>query len=101
MHLTGVHERSLVIHPLLEDPTASCNYLRNEMSSQSFPNLGWGTRTPPFGPFLCTRFRNPKSENQKIKKWSLRNDFRAGTTPVQITEMGSVKNSFFVGHGVV
>ena len=27
--------------------------------------------------------------------------FRAGTTPAQITEMGSVNNSFFEGHEVV
>ena len=26
---------------------------------------------------------------------------RAGTTPVQITEMGSMKNSFFEGHEVI
>ena len=51
-----------------------------------------GPRSPPFGLFLCTRFRNQKirkSENQKMEpqKWF---PWR-GTTPVQITEMGSEK----------
>ena len=40
--------------------------------------------------------KNRKSENQKIR--SLRSDFRAGTTLVQNTEMGSVNNSFFEEH---
>ena len=33
-----------------------------------------GPRTPPFGPFLCTRFRNQKirkSENQKMERQKL------------------------------
>ena len=40
----------------------------------------------------------PKSEN---KKWSLRNDFRAGTTPALITEMSSAENSFFEEHEAI
>ena len=32
-----------------------------------------GPRTLPFGPFLCTHFRN--------QKWSLRNDFRDAAQP--------------------
>ena len=42
-----------------------------------------------------------KSENQKMKKWSLRNDFHTGTTPVKITEMGSMIKSFFEEHEVI
>ena len=60
-----------------------------------------GPRTPPFGPFLCTRFRNQKirkPENQKVEP---QNDSCAGTTLVQITEMESVKNSLFEGHEVI
>ena len=32
---------------------------------------------------------------------NLRNDFRAGTVPAQITEMGSAEKSFFEGHEVI
>ena len=61
-----------------------------------------GPRTPPFGPFLCTRFRNQKSQNE-IK------DSKNGASEMisvpgnfgQMTEMGSVQNSFFEGHEVI
>ena len=49
----------------------------------------------PFSGFLI--FFAPRSTNQKIRKWSLRNDFCAGTTPVQITEMENGKK----GHEVI
>ena len=52
----------------------------------------------PLGPFLCTRFRNRKAENQQIKNWRLRNDFRANTSLAQITELESVIDSFYEGH---
>ena len=60
-----------------------------------------GPCTPPFETLVAPTSEIKKSENQKIKKWSLRNDFRAGTTPARITELGSVKNSFFEGHEVI
>ena len=53
------------------------------------------------GSFFASVSEIKKSENQKIKKWSLRNDFRAGTTPAQITEIGSAENSLFEGHEVI
>ena len=53
------------LHPKWTPDTAAA-------SSQGEPWI------PPLGPSLCTRFRNQKQENQKIKKWSLGNDFRAG-----------------------
>ena len=60
-----------------------------------------GGQTPPFGPFLCTSCRNQNIRKSEDQKWSLRNDFHAGTTPLQITEVGSLKNSFFEGPAVI
>ena len=39
------------------------------------------------------KIRKSENQNMEPQKW-----FRAGTTPVRITEMGSVENSFFEGH---
>ena len=58
-----------------------------------------GPRTLPFGPFLCIRFKNQK--NQKIKKWSLRNDFRDAAHARYKSQKWEVKNSLFEGHEVI
>ena len=65
----------------------------------NYPKLLGGPRTPPFGPFLCTRFE--KSENLKIKTWSLRNDFRDAAQFRYKSQKWKVKNSFFEGHEMI
>ena len=71
-------------------------------TSDCFREYLGGPRTPPFGPSLCTRFRNKKIRKSKNQKWSLRNDFPCRHNFLsENTEMGSVKNSFFEGHEVI
>ena len=70
-------------------------------SAQSHLTCLGGPRPPPFGPFLCTCFRNQKitkSENQNLptQEW-----FLCRHIPAQITEMESVQNSSFEGHEVI
>ena len=48
-------------------------------------------RTNQGNPFLQTPFASPRNQKLEIKKSSFGNDFRAGTSPAQTTEMGSVK----------
>ena len=58
------------------------------------------------GPLLSGLFFAPASEIKKSENWKIKNGasemiFRAGTAPVQNTEMGRMKNSFFEGHEVI
>ena len=64
------------------------------------PWLG-GPRTPPFGPSLCTCFRNQKIRKSENQKRSLRNDFCDAAQPGYKSQKWEVNNSFFEGHEVI
>ena len=53
------------------------------------------------GLFFAPASEIKKSENQKIKKWSLRNDFRDAAQLRYKSQKWEVKNSLFEGHEVI